>query len=97
MAVDDVVSQINATGGASPYEFRPAAGVSIAVTSFGGYPHFCGLVSTALPVAGNTYKMFLNHAATNMSSSKILITNDIWLVMENPAGVITGFTGIQIK
>ena len=97
MAVDDVVSQINATGGASPYELRPAAGVSIAVTSFGGYPHFCGLVSTALPVAGNTYKMFLNHAATNMSSSKILITNDIWLVMENPAGVITGFTGIQIK
>ncbi len=97
MAVGDVVSQINATGGASPYEFRPAAGVSIAVTSFGGYPHFCGLASAALPVAGNTWKMFLNHGATNMGSSKIMITNDIWLVMENPAALITGFTGIQLQ
>lgn len=93
MAVGDVVSGIYAAGGASAHTFRPAAGVEICLTQLGGNAVWAGLESVAVPISGTNYIVFKSVEG----SSKMFITNDIWLVLQQNASYNSIYTGIQVK
>tara|TARA_R110000803_G_C11898071_1_gene311754 strand:+ start:623 stop:898 length:276 start_codon:yes stop_codon:yes gene_type:complete len=91
MVVGDIVSAVYDT--TTIMEFRPAAGVGIAITILQAYAINIELTDgTANGLIANGTPNFLD-----MSTTKVMITNSIWLKTIAPSAQGSVFTGIQIQ